>query len=172
MESSPQATAPPQPWQAPAFDTLVAQTIDDLFRLAVRLTGSRADADDVVQVAYLRAHEALTKGTFRGESRVETWLYRIVTHVAFDSRRERRRRDGLTMPTSGVVPDVAEAAVELGELREALELLPVDQRTALVLRELQGLTGKQTAEVMDRSEGSVEQLLVRARATLRERFDR
>ena len=61
--------------------------------------------------------------------------------------------------------------MEPGELREALESLPDDQRTALVLKELHGLSGKETAEVMERSEGSVEQLLVRARAALRKRFE-
>ncbi|MDP3506130.1 MAG: RNA polymerase sigma factor [Myxococcales bacterium] len=164
--ASPRATVPP-------FEVLVEQTSDDLYRLAVRLTGSTADAADVVQTAYLRVFEALRDGTFRGESRIETWLYRVVTHAAFDARRGQRRRDSLQQQGEPlVVPARAtEAAVELGELRDALESLPDDQRAALVLKELHGLSGKETAEVMERSEGSVEQLLVRARAALKKRFD-
>ena len=156
----------------PSFEQLVERTSGDLYRLAVRLTGDLAEADDVLQTTYLRAFEALRAGAFRGESRLETWLYRIVTHAAFDSRRSHRRRERLAEhdPDAQQAPERMEASVELGELRTALQALPEDQRTALVLKELQGLSGREVAEVMERSEGAVEQLLVRARAALRERF--
>lgn len=172
MELDPSAPHPSPGATVPAFAALVEQSSDDLYRLAVRLTGSTEEAADVLQTAWLRVFEALRDGAFRGESRIETWLYRVVTHAAFDARRGQRRRDQLQQHETFVVPSRSmEAAVERGELREALESLPDDQRTALVLKELHGLSGRETAEVMERSEGSVEQLLVRARAALRKRFE-
>ncbi len=172
MELDPSAPPPSPGATVPAFAALVEQSSDDLYRLAVRLTGSTEEAADVLQTAWLRVFEALRDGAFRGESRIETWLYRVVTHAAFDARRGQRRRDQLQQHETFVVPSRSmEAAVERGELREALESLPDDQRTALVLKELHGLSGRETAEVMERSEGSVEQLLVRARAALRKRFE-
>lgn len=156
----------------PSFPELVARTSKDLYRLATRLTGNRADADDVLQTTYLRAFEALRNGGFRGECRLETWLYRIVMNVAFDARRAQQRRERLAdRPPNEVAPEQSEAAVGLAELRGVLESLPEDQRAALVLRELHGLSGREAAEVLERSEGAVEQLLVRARATLRTRFE-
>jgi RNA polymerase sigma-70 factor (ECF subfamily) len=156
----------------PSFEAIVAQTSTDLYRLATRLTGDTAEADDVLQITYLRAFEALRAGTFRGECRLETWLYRIVTHVAFDSRRGQQRRERLaeSTPSSEVAPERMESSVALAELRAALQSLPEDQRAAIALKELHGLTGRETAEVLERSEGAVEQLLVRARAALRERL--
>jgi RNA polymerase sigma-70 factor (ECF subfamily) len=157
----------------PSFEVLVAQTSDDLYRLATRLTGERAEAQDVLQTAYLRAFEGLRAGAFRGECRLETWLYRIVTNTAFDARRASRYRERIVAESSPVAQtaDRSEAAVSLRELRESLEQLPTDQRAALVLKELHGLSGRETAEVLERSEGAVEQLLVRARATLKKRFE-
>jgi RNA polymerase sigma-70 factor (ECF subfamily) len=157
----------------PPFEQLVAETSGDLYRLAVRLTGDPAEADDVLQNAYVRAFEALRAGTFRGESTLRTWLYRIVMHAAFDARRSQKRREGLAVaigpPQSA--PASSEASVELRELKEALLALPEDQRAALALKELHHLKSREVAEVMERSEGAVEQLLVRARAALKVRFE-
>jgi RNA polymerase sigma-70 factor (ECF subfamily) len=159
----------------PSFPQLVGETSKDLYRLAVRLTGDRDEADDLLQATYVRAFEALQSGRFRGESRHSTLLYRIVLHVAFDERRslERRARlhDGAATRASRHAADGSEASVQLRELRDALATLPHDQRTALVLKELHGLTGREVAEVMEKTEGAVEQLLVRSRAALRARFE-
>lgn len=153
------------PFRAPPFAQLVTETSTDLYRLALRLTGSAADADDVLQSTYVKAFEALARGGFRARAELKTWLYRIVVNVAFDARREERRREKFSPP-----PAPAVETVDLHELRAALAVLPEDQRAALVLKELHGLTGRETAAVLERSEGAVEQLLVRARATLKERF--
>ncbi len=92
MEPDLSATSPPTGATVPPFPVLVEQTSDDLYRLAVRLTGSTEEAADVLQTAWLRVFEALRDGTFRGESRIETWLYRVVTHAAFDGGRRGARR--------------------------------------------------------------------------------
>ena len=158
----------------PPLPVLLARTAGELYRLAVRLTGDVDAADDVIQIAYLQAFEAVRAGQFRGECQLETWLYRIVTRVALGERRQTARRRVLLAERGDAALPAAsgELLVELRELREALGALPNDQRVALVLKELQGLSGREVADVMERSEGAVEQLLVRARAALKTRFAR
>jgi RNA polymerase sigma-70 factor (ECF subfamily) len=143
-----------------------------LVRYAARITGSVADAEDVVQEAYVKAHRALATGQFEGRSSVKTWLYRIVTRTAIDERRGRQRREAL----SGAAPSgsydgaaSAEAYLALRELSGWLSGLPAEQRSALVLRALEGLGNREIAEILGCSEGAVEQRLVRARAALREK---
>ncbi|MFT3708653.1 MAG: RNA polymerase sigma factor [Archangium sp.] len=152
------------------LETEVLAAAPALFRLALRLTGRRAEAEDVVQDAFVKALSELRAGRFRGQSSLSTWLYRITVNVAFDRARSSTRRvvePALEEPRSESPDD----SIELRELREALAALPEDQRLALVLKELQGLTAREIAQTMERTEGAVEQLLVRARAELKRRFE-
>jgi RNA polymerase sigma-70 factor (ECF subfamily) len=158
-----------------AFAEIVDATSTKLVRMAARMVGSVADAEDVVQDAYIKAHAAITSGSFDGRSRLETWLYRIVINGAIDARRKRKRR-----PTDELVEETgtgaswagaatAESTVALRELASWLGELPEEQQTALVLKAVEGMSSAEIAEVMECSEGAVEQRLVRARATLREK---
>ena len=155
-----------------AFGEIVEGTSQELVRLAARLMGSLPDAEDVVQDAYVRAYRALGAGRFDGRSSVKTWLYQIVTHRAIDALRSTARRpiavehlDELA-PATGAGP---EAHLALMELAEWLEVLPAEQRAAVVLKSVQGFSSKETADILGCSEGAVEQRLVRARAALRAR---
>jgi len=157
---------------AQAFGEIVEGTSHELVRLAARLVGSVPDAEDVVQDAYVSAFRALVGGRFDGRSSVRTWLYRIVTHRAIDTMRSAARRpvgvdrvDQMARAT-GATP---EAQLALLELSEWLEVLPAEQRAAVVLQSVQGFSAKETADILGCSEGAVEQRLVRARATLRAR---
>lgn len=142
-----------------------------LYRLACRLLGGAQDAEDVLQEVYERAWTALRRGRFRGDAEPLTWLYRITTNVALNRLRAQRAPEQTLPPDESVDTPRGEAAVALRELGAALALLPADQRAALVLKELEGLSTREVARVLERTEGAVEQLLVRARATLRARFD-
>lgn len=145
-----------------------------MFRLACRLMGSVPDAEDALQEAFAKAVTELRRGAFRGDCALSTWLYRVVTTVALDHlRRERRHAQGAPdeAPQGQASTPNAEAAVALRELSEAMEALPPDQRAALVLKELHGLPTREVAQVLERTEGATEQLLVRARQTLRGRFE-
>ncbi|MFS8067577.1 MAG: RNA polymerase sigma factor [Byssovorax sp.] len=160
-----------------AFAAIVVATTPRLHRLAARIMADADEAEDVLQEAYLRAFDALVDRRFDGRSGAYTWLYRIVTNAAVDALRSRRRRtrrldpDGeLDSPVDGEERLAARAA--LRELGALLDDLPSEQRTAVVLKELEGLSSNEVAEVMDCSVGAVEQRLVRARAALRRRIER
>jgi RNA polymerase sigma-70 factor (ECF subfamily) len=156
---------------AAAFRQIVLATSGRLVRLAARVMGNLEDGEDVVQESYVKAHQAIVDGRFDGRSRVDTWLYRIVTNAAIDAMRSGKRRE---KPTD-TMPDVAwdgaaaaEARLALGELDALLGTLPPDQRAALVLKNVEGLSGPEIAQILGTTEGAIEQRLVRARAALKE----
>ena len=154
-----------------AFRRLVLATSQKLVRLAARIIGTVEDGEDVVQEAYVKAHRALVEGRFDRRSRIDTWLYRIVANSAIDALRAgaRRPKSVETIPEpswDGV--GAAEARVALAELEALLGGLPHDQRAALVLKSVEGLSSSEIAEIMGTTEGAVEQRLVRARATLKD----
>lgn len=160
-----------------AFRTIVVHTQDRLYRLAARIMGNTADAEDVLQEAYVRAHRALTEGRFESRANVSTWLHRIVTNGAVDAlrARDRRKEDAAAEERDSSAPRVArfdqhvtqDVKLALRELGEWLDALPPQQRAAIVLKAIEGHTTAEVAEILELTPGAVEQLLVRARATLR-----
>ena len=151
-----------------AFRQIVDHTRAPLYRLAARLMGNLLDAEDVLQDAYVNAYRGLVQGQYDGRSKLETWLYRIVTNAGLDALR--KRRPGAPPPAQeprfdGLVQ--AETRVALHELESMLcQLVPQD-RAALVLVALEGVNVKDAAHMLGCSEGAVEQRVVRARAALR-----
>jgi RNA polymerase sigma-70 factor (ECF subfamily) len=137
------------------------------------MLGNVVDAEDVVQEAYVKAYRALSTGEFDGRANVSTWLYRIVTNQAIDAMRGRARRPKATDTADETMSDLASAEqkLALAELSDWMSDLPPDQRAALVLKAVEGLTSPEIAEVLACSEGAVEQRLVRARAALRKRSE-
>ena len=154
-----------------AFQQIVDATSDRMIRLSARMMGSLADAEDVVQEAYVKAYQALHAGKFDRRSKPQTWLYRIVTNGSIDALRSRARRR--TSSDEAIEPEFdglasAEARVALAEIGDWLGQLPPEQRAAVTLKALEGLTSAEVAEIMECSEGAVEQRLVRARTALRQ----
>ncbi|MEE4204274.1 MAG: RNA polymerase sigma factor RpoE [Halieaceae bacterium] len=158
-----------------AFDLLVLKYQGRIATLVARFVNSPAEVEDVTQEAFIKAFRALPK--FRGESAFYTWLYRIASNAAKNHLVAKGRR-----PTSDADIDDAEyfdngdalrdaetpenrlfgdelAAV----VRDALEGLPDDLRTALTLREFEGLSYEDIAEVMDCPVGTVRSRIFRAR---------
>ncbi|WP_444454771.1 RNA polymerase sigma factor [Rhodobacter capsulatus] len=139
------------------------------YRLAVRMLGDRAEAEDLAQEALLRLWK-IAPDWRTGEAKVSTWLYRVVTNLATDRLRRRR---GVGLDEAPELPDGAASALEgmiETDRAQALELalaqLPARQRQAVVLRHLEGLTNPEIAAAMEIGVEAVESLTARGKRTL------
>jgi RNA polymerase sigma-70 factor (ECF subfamily) len=158
-----------------------------VFNLALRLTGNRADAEDLAQDALLRAVRALTD--FRGESRLTTWAYRITVNAWKNRIRAEKRRAfwrtatlGLISGEDEVVRDAKaddpplDAGLETAEksaaVQKALLELDANDRAIVVLRELQEQSYEEIGRALGVSEGTVKSRLFRARAKLKTLLER
>jgi RNA polymerase sigma-70 factor (ECF subfamily) len=155
-----------------AFELLVRRHQPAVYRVALRLLGSEADAHDATQETFVRAWRALPR--FLGRSAVSTWLYRIVTRCSFDliASREVSARLADAAPAPAASSDPAQAAEyreRLGAVTDAIARLPADQRAAFVLREFEGLSYDEIAQVLETSVAAVKGRIHRARlAVLKE----
>ena len=143
------------------FDRLWSRERERVWRLCVHLSGNRDRADDLTQEVALKAHAAF--GTFRGRSSPSTWLYRIAVNAALRERENHRPAAGLDE-----VSERGKADDDTLNVRLALDRLPGDQRTALLLSVYEGLTCKEIAAVLEIPVGTVLSRIHRARQRLRE----
>lgn len=150
-----------------AFAVVVRLTSQPLFRLATRLIADEVEAEDVVQGALLVAFRELVEGRFETRSAVRTWLHRIVVNRALDVLRRRRVHVAAETAEEPRSTDSPEATVALRQLAELARRLPPEQHVVLVLRALEGFSTREVGELLELTDGAVEQRLVRARATLR-----
>ncbi len=160
---------------------LVASHERMVFQLAVHLLGDRDEALDLSQEVFLRVFRTIH--AFRGQSALRTWIYRIAINQARNRQRwwrRRRRSDQVQLeqyvldhgelgrPGDGDSPDRAFARKEMAvRLWAALDALPFDQRTVIVLREIDGLSYDEIADSLNVAVGTVKSRLTRARQTLR-----
>jgi RNA polymerase sigma-70 factor (ECF subfamily) len=170
----------------PAFEQLVGRYDRKLLRIAQHVTHNREDAQDAVQEAFLKAFQHLAQ--FREDSQFSTWLIRITVNQSLMKLRKQRsvrevsldedfQTDGDILPIE--VADWApnpEERYRTSELRDILakmleDLQPI-LRTVFVLRDIEGLSIVQTAEVLDLSHTAVKARLWRARLQLRERLNK
>jgi RNA polymerase sigma-70 factor, ECF subfamily len=153
-----------------AFEVLVHRHQAAVYRVAVRMLGSEADAQDAAQETFLRAWRGL--GRFRGESAVSTWLYRIVTRRCLDVIAARRPTEDLQeieLETVVNPADSTEQHERLQAVTRAIAALPDEQRAALVLREFEGLSYDEVAAALHTSVPAVKGRIHRARlAVLRQ----
>lgn len=156
-----------------AFETLVERYRDVVFRVAARIVGDE-DADDVSQDAFLRAFHRLS--SLRGDAAFRAWLLRITQHAALTTLQRRGRHpvdpDAIVEEIPQAVPMEREPAERLqaSERRERLTLklgsLHPTYRSLVVLRDLEGLSYEEIAEVLDMPLGTVKGRLHRARREL------
>lgn len=165
-----------------AMEQLVERFADRVYRLALRITSSHQDAEEVTQDALWTAGRKVH--TFKGESAFGSWLYRITANAAYMKLRSRRATareialddvlpsldGGHFEPLDDWSPKVDEQALQ-GELREVLERaidrLPPDYRTALVLHDIEGLSNPDIAEALGISLPAVKSRIHRSRLFLR-----
>lgn len=152
-----------------AFEELARRHQAALYRLAVRVLGDRADAEDALQEALLDAWRRI--GRFRADSAFSTWMYRVVTNRCLAMLR-RRRPIPVEQPDTTPAPDdpqrAAEVDAEIAALGAALRELGDDQRVCWVLRELEGLSYAQIAQITGATEQAVRGRIHRARTRLAE----
>lgn len=150
-----------------AFDLIVRRHAPALHRLAAGLVGP-GSADDAVQEALIAAHRGL-RG-FRGEAELTSWLHRITVNACQRLLRARRELplESLPEPSSRLSPERSLAAHQARELlARGLATLPEEQREAVALRELSGLSYTEIARVCGCSEGTVRSRIARGRERLR-----
>ena len=158
-----------------AYERLSGTYADRLFMLLLRLLGDRSEAEDVAQEVMLRAWRAI--GRFRGQSSYFTWLYRIAVNEANRALEKRARRppsvpigpDELRLP--GPATDDPSRQAEFNELRralaQALAELPPPLRTASVLRDVEGLSTQEAAEIAGIGQAAFKSRLHQARLRVR-----
>jgi len=150
-----------------AFEMLVRRYHAPVYRIALRLLGSSADADDVTQDTFLRAWRSLAR--FRGDSSFATWLYRIATRRCFDLFAAHRPTQTLDEEQHGPSVDPASTIEQRERLRaitQQIQALPPDQRAALVLREFEGLRYEDIADVLETTVPAIKGRIHRARLAL------
>jgi RNA polymerase sigma-70 factor (ECF subfamily) len=167
-----------------AFNQLVAKYQRRLMRLLTRLLNDSAEAEDVVQETFIKAYRALRH--FRGDAAFYTWLYRIAINSAKNVLMGRKRHG--TAPAAGKetpppprpepVPDEERlrdintpesmlASKQIAQtVNAAMDALPIDLRTAIALREIEGLSYEEIAAIMDCPIGTVRSRIFRAREAI------
>ena len=172
-----------------AYDLLVLKYQHKVVKLVMRYVRNPADAEDIAQEAFIKAYRALPQ--FRGDSAFYTWLYRIAINTAKNALVSRDRNlgayeidahgpdEGSEMASRLRDPDTPEGLALSDEIRDivhaAIGALPDDLRTAIMLRELEGLSYEEIATTMNCPVGTVRSRIFRAREAidgrLREVFD-
>ncbi|MBL4698871.1 MAG: RNA polymerase sigma factor [Phycisphaerales bacterium] len=155
-----------------AFELLMRRHNQRLYRLARAVVGDDNEAEEVVQEAFVRAYGALSK--FEGRSTFGTWMTRIAYHEALRSRSKRKRtslRDANTLDQStSALQSPVESVLYKTEARkmitQAYDKLSATHRTVIMLRLIEGMSTRETAECMRVSESNVKVLLHRAKAKL------
>jgi len=150
-----------------AFEVLVGRHQVAVYRVALRMLGSGVDAEDAAQEALVQAWRGLS--TFREESAFSTWLYRIVTNRCLNARVARHPTEALPDVLIDRDSDPAEVVAQserLHALARGMLLLPAEQRAALILRELEGLSYEQIAQALGVTVPAVKGRIHRARLGL------
>jgi len=153
-----------------AFEQLVQRHQQSALGIAHRFLGSSPLAEDIVQEAFLKILAGASR--YRPAARFRTYLYNVIWHLCIDAYRKKRPLALDSVPAQEHDADGPEQALLREErkeaVRRAVDALPPRQRMALVLKQFEGMSYEDIAEVMDCSAGAVDALLSRARSALRD----
>ena len=160
-----------------AFEALVRRYRKRIYALALHMTGSASEADDITQEVFLKAYRALPQ--FEGRSQFFTWVYRMTVNRSLNARRDRARRgeDTLDDPRLELAVAVdargnpgreAELRQTYARLLRALDSLPIDMRTTVILVSLQGMSHGEVGVIQKVSDGTIAWRMHEARRRLHE----
>ena len=165
---------------ADAFGAIVDEYQKNVYNLALRMTGNPEDAQDMSQEDFIKAFNSLE--SFRGDSKLSVWLYRIVSNVGLDFLRSRKRRQTVSLKTwttegrnlragkyrnlSAMPEEELNRRLTQEAVRKGLLSLPEDQREILLLREIEGLSYDEIAQALGLEAGTVKSRIFRARKRL------
>ena len=153
-----------------AFETIYNQHAARIYTLACRMAGSPHDGEDLLQEIFLQAHRKLA--SFKGDSSLGTWLYRLALNHCLDYVRSRRAKMGRvtdTLDAEGAMEPVAprETPIARVDLERALQQLPEGCREAFVLHDVEGFDHKEVAKLLGIAEGTSKSQVFKARSRLR-----
>ena len=155
-----------------AFEALYQQHASRLYTLAYRMAGTANDADDLLQDIFLLAYRKV--GSYRGESSLGTWLYRLAMNHCLDVLRNRQTRmgqltDSMDEPEAAPVaaPGPALSTVSRIDLERAIEALPPACRAAFLLHDVEGFGHQEVADILGVSEGTSKSQVHKARLRIR-----
>ena len=165
-----------------AFERLVVIYQDRIYALSYQLTGNQADAQDLAQNVFVKAYQALAG--FRNEADFGTWLHRITVNLSINEKRKRKPEVYLDNPVpteEGEMPRLLASSEESPEeayesmefnamVRSALKQLSPEHRAVLILRDIQGFSYDEIAEILDCSLGTIKSRINRGRQTMKERI--
>lgn len=157
------------------FDAVFEQYGDRIYGLAYRLMGNKEDAMDISQEVFIKIFRNLE--TFRGDSSLSTWIYRIVYNTCIDELRKRKMKvkiismsyeQGVTSDDNGALDEICEADELKKTIQQALYKLDDEQRAIVVMRDIYGLSYADIADILQCPLGTVKSRLSRARLALKE----
>lgn len=166
-----------QKGDAAAFEELMSSQEGRMYAIALRMMGNREDAQDCAQEAMVRIYRAM--GSFKGQSTLATWIYRITMNTCLDELRRRKVRKVTSLDSlvdTGWAPtDPNDTPEEHGlrsekrnVLNSAIQTLPEDMRAAIILRDIKGYSYDEIAGVLDANVGTIKSRISRGREKLRE----
>ena len=160
-----------------AFEELMQSHESRIYAIALRMMGNREDAQDCAQEAMVRIYRAM--GSFKGQSALATWIYRITMNTCLDELRRRKARkvtsldslvdNGWSPTDTGDTPEEHGLRVEKqNALNQAIQSLPDDMRAAIILRDVKGYSYDEIASILDANVGTIKSRISRGREKLRE----
>ena len=160
-----------------AFEELMQSHESRIYTIALRMMGNREDAQDCAQEAMVRIYRAM--GSFKGQSALATWIYRITMNTCLDELRRRKARkvtsldslvdNGWSPTDTGDTPEEHGLRVEKqNALNQAIQSLPDDMRAAIILRDVKGYSYDEIASILDANVGTIKSRISRGREKLRE----
>ncbi|AUS98714.1 RNA polymerase subunit sigma-24 [Clostridium thermosuccinogenes] len=167
-----------------AFEQLIEDYQKRVFNIALRMIGNYDDANELAQEVFIRIFKSIKD--FKEESSLSTWIYRITTNVCLDEIRKRKNKNVVSLDEevkleegdlqrqvedTRPTPDVIAEKNEVRKLvKDAIMSLPEEQRTVIILRDIQGFSYEEIAKIMKCPEGTVKSRINRSRQILRDRL--